>query len=339
MTNKPEIFPLAARSAGAVPHRRRPSIRRTTTLDVTWPEGFGGPSLMRAAGRDFLTDIHGDGRIIDTAAFELLLRNDRTVLAASSDSVAGLEYLVGARAGGASRKIISQLYGALAGQVFFQLLDDFAGASLVSGWAWSRWLPDWEERTRLLTSAIAGDEKHPLSRDMTDICVGFAKGSSALDIGGSVNQQGQSSAAAGALTRADDPDAWHSMVEGDGPAFRRARWFDLWLESDGLAFEGGFQDSSTTPKDGRRAVHEYRLDGKVGAEDLCLAALNVHPQVLPYRECPGAAPKAARMIGQNIETFRQQIIEELRGINGCTHLNDMLRALSDMGYLSQKLRS
>lgn len=326
----PKQYPLACQSAGAVPPRPPHSLRRTTSIDVTWPDGFGGPMDMQAKGRDLWTGDKGEHRICDAASLAMRLSAEREILAISSDmDEPALAAMVGARAGGASRKIVNEVGRDWVGRILFQLLDDFAGASLVAGWAWSNW-QDIQDRSDADAPAI-------LSRDMTDICVGFSAGGSSLLPGGMVNQQGQSRANTAESARPDDPLAWHDAPVQSGVAFRRARWLDVQLDGENLHFHAGFQDSGTSPQGGRVAVHEYRLRGAMGADGE-LTALDVTPYVLPYRECPAAAVLAHRVIGERIRNFRQLIIEQLRGTAGCTHLNDMLRSLTDVEFISRYLK-
>ena len=54
------------------------------------------------------------------------------------------------------------------------------------------------------------------------------------------------------------------------------------------------------------------------------------PRILPYAECPAAALNVQRLVGHAVDEFRQDVIETLPGILGCTHLNDVLRALADV---------
>jgi Protein of unknown function (DUF2889) len=63
----------------------------------------------------------------------------------------------------------------------------------------------------------------------------------------------------------------------------------------------------------------------------------VEPRVLPYRECPNAAPNATRMIGQRLADFRQSVITTLPNTLGCTHLNDVLRSLAEVPQLAENL--
>jgi hypothetical protein len=43
------------------------------------------------------------------------------------------------------------------------------------------------------------------------------------------------------------------------------------------------------------------------------------------------------MVNQRIGDFRNSVLEILPGTLGCTHLNDVLRALADVPVLAQRL--
>ena len=57
------------------------------------------------------------------------------------------------------------------------------------------------------------------------------------------------------------------------------------------------------------------------------------PRVLPYDECPLAVRNVAALAGLPLSELRGAVLERLRGPLGCTHLNDMLRALADVPVL------
>ena len=42
-------------TAGPVPPRRAESVRRTSSIDMTWPEGMSGPMIMDGRARDAVT--------------------------------------------------------------------------------------------------------------------------------------------------------------------------------------------------------------------------------------------------------------------------------------------
>ena len=60
------------------------------------------------------------------------------------------------------------------------------------------------------------------------------------------------------------------------------------------------------------------------------------PRVLPYAECPGAAPNASRMAGTDLRTMRTEVLQRLRATDCCTHLNDGLRSLAEVPVLAAR---
>ncbi len=277
-----------------------------------------------------LTDAAGMGSILTEVSIETSLTALREIVDITSDPLhPGLANLIGARAGG-------KLRGALQAQLpedrelgtaLHLLLDDLAGASLVAGWCFSQWTADWAQRVKGSTGGEAGR--------MEGICAGFRTGSSALATDGGARHDIQSSAPVGPLVDPRDRDAMHTVPDQGGePAMRRARWLDLWREDDCFAIAMGFQDSATTPAGGRIGVHEYELSAIIGGDDMILREIRVEPRVLPYGECLAAAPNAQRMLGRPVGTFRDAVLDELKGTAGCTHLNDMLRMLGDVPQLA-----
>ncbi|WP_162786418.1 DUF2889 domain-containing protein [Hyphomonas sp. CACIAM 19H1] len=290
---------------------------------------------MQGLARDLVTgSALNESAVIGQGWFELLASASRQILAIKSDPrLNGLERLVGVRAGGQSRAAIEALLSVndRLGEPLHLLLDDFAGASLVAGWAWSRW-PDGRD------PSLKQGEARPLPR-MEGICAGFRPGASSLTEDGRPRQDIQSSAYVSPLTHPDDPEGWHSSEFQEGAGMRRARWIDVWPEADGIRIEAGFQDSATDPSGTRVAIHEYLVSAKADARGARLVALSADPRVLPYRECPAAAGNIDRLIGRPLISFRSAVLAELPGTLGCTHLNDVLRALADVPQLWLMLES
>lgn len=241
--------------------------------------------------------------------------------------------LVGIRAGGASRAALGERMVDIQGTPLYQLLDDFAGASLVANWIWTRWSDDWLENQEQRMAEASSAGKGPA----VNICTGFAEGASSLRPGNKIEVMNQSTTDVGLLENPDDLLSWHEMPIQSGPRKRRARRIDLWREDDLIKVDAGFQDSGSNREGGRTAIHEYRIHAEIDVRTGILVALQAIPQILPFQECPGAAVKATRMIGQEVASFRTAVIETLPGVGGCTHLNDMLRSLADVPYLARQL--
>ncbi len=333
--NAPQKFPFARQGAGHAPARRPGSIRRTTSIDSHWPDGYGQPWVMTGRARDLLTP--GDGTApIELAAGSFRIKTSplREILeiAVTPDHPRVMD-MVGVRAGGASRDALAHRLGDLRGTPLYQLLDDFAGASLVAGWIWSQWRENWPD----VELVAAGNSMADHRRRMTNICTGFAEGASSLTGDGAPAHGQQSHTEVLPLENPDDPAGWHEMTHQTGPEKRRARRIDLWRDGDLIKLDIGFQDSGSNPRGTRTAIHEYRVHAEVDPADNRLVSLQVLPLILPFSECPGAAIKATRLIGQDLAAFRSAVLDTLPATMGCTHLNDVLRALADVPALARLL--
>ncbi len=327
--NAPAMFPWARQSAGPSPLRRPGSVRRTTSIDVHWPDGWGQASVMQAAGRDVFTPLQGGAPVVlDEGRYAITASPMREILDISTapDHV-NAQQMVGIRGGGASRIALVQIMGSIKGTPLYQIMDDFAGASLVSGWIWSVWTEDWAARMKEASA-------QNFRRNMTNICTGFAEGASSLLDDGGHDSVSQSKTEVGPLVNPADLAGWHDLPHQEGPRFRRARRLDVWREGDMIICDIGFQDSGSNPQGTRTAVHEYQVAVKVDPETMTVTALDATPRILPYRECPGAVVNIKRLVGHHVADFRQDVLDTLPGILGCTHLNDVLRSLADVPVLA-----
>lgn len=328
----PQQFPLARYSAGKAPGRVPVSIRRTTSIDSDWINGPGNPMLMSGLARDLFTPEAGPPTELAAAHFRLTVAPDRRIVDAGTQPAhPRMSELVRVRAGNESRAALSQSLGDLTGTPLYQLLDDFAGASLVAPFVWSLWkVEDWD--------ILAWHRSRSVRQTrMENVCTGLAEGATSLTEAGIVAAGEASSVAVGSVENPDDPSGWHAMPEQRGQQTRRVRRMDIWREGMAIKVDAGFQDSGCTPEGGRVAIHEYRVYAEIDAESGILVALQALPQILPFRECPGAALKATRMIGQPVAEFRTAVIETLPSVLGCTHLNDILRAMADVPALAAML--
>lgn len=313
---------------GRLPARRANSIRRTASLDVRYPGGRGGEMLVEARGRDLLTP-ETVAEPVSLAEDRLRARiwADRTIHElAAEPAVDGLEALIGRSSlrglRAATRAMVDM--DAIADQPMRLLLDDLVGISVIADAVWLYW-PSPQHQP-----GPPPRDQHP----PVDTCVGFRSGSSAhharyapeeavfvpdLDLGG-------------------DPLAFHPVLPDDGPSLRRIRRLDVWTEGD-IHIDAMFQDSAFMP-DGRRAgIHEYALTATVDAETLRLTAITASPVLLPHLECFDAPTSIQALIGMPLTELREAVLVQLRGVAGCTHLNDAARALSEASRLAEMLRA
>ncbi|ROO85278.1 DUF2889 family protein [Actinocorallia herbida] len=309
---------------GPAPARVAGSVRRTSTLDTTWPGGFDGPMLTRGRARDLRTfEEEGPKVVAEDALTVRFAPGSRTITAIAADPArAGLAGLVGGRAGGGLRALVGQALPAerTARTPLHLLLDDLGGASLVAPMARSRWLPD-------PSSGLVTD---PLP--MTGVCTGFQPGSSALTPEAPALQLANQRPVA-ALSAHADPWAWHALPDHEVPAARRARRLDVTRTADAVMIDAMFQDSTTIPEGGRVAVHEYRVRATADPSTLVLRTLSAEPRILPYTECPLAVGTLPRLLGLPLADLAGTVHRALPGVAGCTHLNDALRGLSDVPAL------
>jgi Protein of unknown function (DUF2889) len=311
---------------GATPHRRAASIRRTSTIDGTWPHGPGGFLRLEGRARDAITHAPIDPPIpVATASTVVHIGANRTIEAISADpDTSGLHQLVGCRGGGYLRGALAEFvpHELEGGTPLYLLLDDLSGASLVAGFE----LMQWPE--------LRPPGANPTAPDMEGVCIGFAPGSTAL-VELRSGQRTHRMQAVDPLTAPDDPHGWHDLPDEPDMFYRRARWVDVWRDPvhGTVRVESGFQDSGGHPVHSRVAVHEYVLHATADADAETLTAVTADPRVLPFLSCPNAVDTASAVVGTPLRELRVTVLERLAKTNGCTHLNDALRALAEVPIL------
>lgn len=308
--------------------RRPGSVRRTTSIDMSWADGWGSPLTLHGTARDLRTGVDGVAAEVAASSMRLVVAPDRTVAElVTTPSWPALAGLVGARTGGGFRARLADLRrpSDLRGSdPLHLLLDDVPGATLISGFAFSQWLP--------IDDLLAGATGAGAVRPMTGICTGFRPGSSGLAPDGTSRWTHRTQLVA-PLHEAPDPLAWHDLAEIAEVSMRRVRRIDVWAEDDTVQVDAMFQDSSTRPEGGRIAVHEYTLTATAERDhegSWVLAEVVPIPRVLPYAECPLAVGNVEALLGTRLTDLRAVVLERLAGVAGCTHLNDALRALADV---------
>lgn len=314
--------------AGFAPHRVAHSVRRTSSIDADWPDGREGPVRLTARARDLQTGDSGSSTILSVGAYEARIGADRRIAAIEGGpSQPDLAALVGERGGGHLRAAIAQSLPEVraAGGPLLLILDDLSGVSLIAPWAWSRWNPNWEKEMARLKAQP--DFAAHFNRE--NICSGLRVGSSGLDLSADGIETGP-------VRDPQDPDGWHDFPEATGPGLRRARRIDVTLDQI-IHIDAHFQDSGTTPEGPRSALHEYQVRATADPVSMTLLSVDAEPRVLPFAECPAAAGNVARLVGRKLADLREVVPVELRGIVGCTHLNDALRALAEVPVLARAL--
>jgi len=333
-----ETLPPPPRStANPAPARPQDSVRRTSSIDVSWPEGEMGDRLFIGRVRDYRTPANGrSGTVVDEAEFRAMLAQDKTITSIqSTPPMSQIDRLVGVRGGNHLRLFMKETMPELIrdGAPIYLALDDISGTALVSAFAWSQFHENWAERIR---ETMMPEDFERMMSDRTNVCWGLQEGNSGLRGGPDRNV---ADADAGDLRNPADPQGWHDLTDNNGPGFRRARRIDVTRDpaSGLLHIDASFQDSAKRKIGGRVAIHEYNLAATVDLETLEILTLEPEARILPFSECPGAVHNTQRLIGTRIADIRDEVLAQLRGPQGCTHLNDALRALAEVpklaGYL------
>jgi hypothetical protein len=330
--------PPPRQTANPAPIRPANSVRRTSSIDVTWPGGEHEDRLFVGRVRDYRTGKAGAaGEVIEEAEFRARLAQDKTINSIeTTPPMPKIDQLVGTRGGNHLRIAIQETMPELLerGAPIYLGLDDISGSALVSAFAWSQWDEGWMQRIR---EAMSPEDFDAMLQARVNVCWGLKEGHGTLIR--SDKSDLIANADAGDLRNPADPEGWHALPEADGPAFRRARRIDVTRDPAAglIRIDAAFQDSSTRKQGGRIAIHEYTIAATADARTLELLTLEPTAHVLPYPECPGAIHNTRRLIGSRLDDIRASVLDQLRGPQGCTHLNDALRALAEVPRLAQYL--
>lgn len=324
----------AAPTAGT-PARRAGSIRRTSTIDSTRPAGFSGPLHQSGRARDLVTAADGATRVLAEAELHVVTDYAKGMVVrelTTTPEVPGVDAFVGARAGGGFRKVLDLQTGAERGSLPYLLLDDVPGATLVSGFAMTVAAERGDAELADFRARMRDESRLPIA----DLCAGWQTGGALL----TNLVEGRPPVLLGPIAlpvvEADDPLAWHAVEPLPADSTRRARRIDVWR--DDLVHVDVFFRDSTMGADGEETViHEYSVDTTVDPETMTVVSCRAVPRVLPWRECPEAIGSAARLVGWPVLGLRPEVRTQLVGPSTCTHLNDVLRGLEDVDWLSRTL--
>lgn len=331
-------------TANPAPARPAHSVRRTSSIDVSWPDGEQGGRLFIGRARDYRTDAAGSpGTVIDEGEFRARLTMEKEITAIeATPSFPRIDELVGVRCGNHLRLFLKEIMPDMIarGAPIYLPLDDLSGTALVSAFAFSQWHGDWAAR---VAASMTPEQFDQMMTSRTNVCWGLQEGNSGVTSRMGENRD-VASADAGDVRNPADPEGWHALAENEGPGFRRARRIDVMRDDKAgvIRIQAAFQDSAKTrtgqgAKSGRVAIHEYDIDATADAETLELLTLVSIPRILPFSECPGAVHNTQRLIGSKLDDIRDTVLANLRGPQGCTHLNDALRALAEVPKLAQYL--
>ena len=317
---------------GPASMRRPHSVRRTATIDVTWPDGVGKPMAFHGYGRDIYTASAESAPTILTVDELFATITDERIIQAirAVPDRANIDQLVGVRGGGKLRHALNDALPEerQAASPLYLLIDDLAGASLVSSWAlYSSGSVD--------MPVLTEEDIQARIIQQAGVCIGFRPGSSALDPSEKIGGR-QNSAIVEPLHNPNDPEGWHPLEYGTELHFRRARSIDVWRDGD-VHIEVTFQDSAARPDGSREAVHEYVLSVSADPQSLEIKTIVATPHILPFPECPNAIESVSKMVGQPLAEMRNAVLETYPRVKGCTHLNDCMRSIAEVPTLIAQL--
>jgi hypothetical protein len=302
------------------------SLRRTSTID-THPTGTGDADVDLRA-RDVAAGPTGGVDVVGHTTLRAHL-TDRVITDISATTDERLAELRGTRVGPGFRAAVGELLGRDVGRatLLHLLLDDWAGASLVSGYA---------TQHAAITSGV--EEKMPegVADLMAGICAGFAPDAAIIDFS---RRNGIIPCVHGPLAPpvANAGDAMHPVEPLRAHGMRRMRRLDLnpdnTTSAASVAFDAHFRDSHVDEFGVETIVHEYTVVGSVELASRTITDVTATVRVLPWQECPGAIGSAGRVTGMTVGELRNRIRTEFVGTSTCTHLNDTLRALGDLAAL------
>jgi hypothetical protein len=284
-----------------------------------------GPVRVVARARDLLTGADGGTTVLATAHLDAeieYLPNRVVTRIALDPSHPGVVRLVGVPASAGFRQAVeAAMPGERASRtVRYQLLDDLPTALLVSGYAvqmggaWVR-----RKGPRL---------QHP------NMCAGWVSGGTMLS---GMTEEGRPPPHRGPLApdieSPEDPLAWHHMDTLPSDGMRRRRRIDVWREGKDALIDCFFRDSHVDSEGAETLLHEYSLRAEFDPRTQRFVRCEAHVGALPWPECPNAAASAGRLSGAPAEGLRAWVRETFVGTTTCTHLNDTLRSLEDVGSL------
>lgn len=323
------------------PPRRPGSVRRSTAITSIRPDGMTGPLYQHGLGRDVVTTTDGTTTVAAESETRLVIAYTLGMqvreLAVVPD-VLGADGFVGARAGGGFRKVLDLQTGAERGSLPYLLLDDVPGASLVSG----------------MGMTIAADEgavdlaewRGRVGQDVrvqqADICAGWQTGGALLENLDDGRPPVMLGPDAPDIRDHGDPIGWVDFDPLFAYSTRRIRRLDVWRDDEpdgGVHVDTFFRDTCTDGRALEYVVHEYTVATTVDPETMVITACRAEARVLPWTECPQALGSADRVVGWQVDDLRPEARAQLVGPSTCTHLNDVLRGLEDVRWLTDLLPS
>jgi hypothetical protein len=313
------------------PSRPFGSVRRTTTIDTSRPNGLDQESIVDARARDLATGPSTGVTHQSDQSFKATIGPDRSLIAIESDPPEPrLAELLGSFVGPGFRARMAETLPdhVMRQSLLYALLDDLPGATLVSGYAVQRG----EVTTSVPRQRSPNFESHVMASE--DMCAGWASDATIMV---AFREKGSIPAPLGPpaplLENENDSLSWHLMAPLPRQSTRRRRRLDLLpsgSSGEHWAFDSHFRDSYRDALGEETVVHEYVVKGSLNDRMTHIDQVQTEARVLPWLECPSAVGSSARMSDKLLAQLRVQVRNEFVGTSTCTHLNDAFRFVSDV---------
>jgi hypothetical protein len=322
------------RPLASTPSRTAPSVRRTTSIDVRWPDFATGQVEVVVRGQDLVTGPDGDAGVADELDVTLLaeLAGGRVVEVQGGDARLRDRVLEASLRSGFSRHLATvDPAGGLRRTLAYSALDDLPGAFLVAGYSMLR------------EGLLDGDPEAAKQRAprQGNICIGWRTDGPVFL---ALSEKGRNAVPYGPdapPVEEAEPAGWHALLPLAKGTVRRRRQLDVGPaageggEPHGLSVQSHFRDSYAGDEP-EMVMHEYLVEAAVDA-DQRLTRVHVDPLVLPWEACPGSVASAAVLVGVPLAEVEERARTETAGPIGCTHLTSTLRALADVQSLATRL--
>ncbi len=288
-------------------------MRRTAHINATWPEGFGTPMHLTGRARDLVTTSGGVPVVLELDELRLELDATQTVLSMFvSPHRDGAERLGGASGFRGFRAAVDAALPqerARATPLAF-LLDDVPALSMIGGIAWAQHRATRDPaapRPQTLVRSSSAEAARSRARAYARAATTTRAWSKAITFPHWLRRRRRSRTSA-------DAWSWHEIDPAPAVCLRRRRRIDTWRAGDVIEVDAHFRDSVWGPDHDEIALHEYSLtatiDGRIAR---CCSSIDVVSRVLPFPECPAAAPHVATLVGTDVTTFRTRVHEVLAG--------------------------
>ncbi len=286
-------------------------------------------------GRDLLTPADGDPRPV--ALDHVTMEIDRQTITSveSRRQHRGVQALLGSSTARGARAALGAALGGETASLLRFILDDVPIVTRVGGIAWS-------QHERPASTGGEGSQESSAVRERIrhgpTICSGLRAGGYkdiSFDRGIVWPHHFR---LAGELMEPRDPWAWHEIDPAPSICFRCRRRMDVSSDGSGMfQVDAHYRDSVWGNKNTELALHEYSMRAAVVAATGTLHSISVEPRVLPFPECPTVSKHASILEGSLVIDFSTSVGRRLRGLECCTHLNDMLRGLVEVPGLTKFL--